>query len=121
MHLEGGIFMTNQNKRRFQLKLKATSIGTQNPDNINKVQKCLTRYGYHTATMSLGILDKPNSEALKRQFQQVRGLKAKGQLDAQIKLSVLIKKHLRIVGRVLLLIIPEGGLLCPLEERRLKI
>jgi len=78
--------MTNKSKRRFQLKLKSASVGTQDPE-ITKVQQYLTRYGYLATTMSPGTLDKPTSAALKT-FQEVQGLKATGNVNADTTVAL---------------------------------
>jgi len=66
---------------QFQLTLTQASLGDQDPE-LEKVQDYLTRFSYLTTTVSPGTLDAPTSEALET-FQQVRGLEASGELNAE--------------------------------------
>jgi Matrixin/Putative peptidoglycan binding domain len=73
--------VNSESTLRFQITLTQASLGEQDPE-LEKVQEYLTRYGYLTTTISPGTLDAPTSEALET-FQQVRGLEASGELNAE--------------------------------------
>ena len=67
--------------QRFELGIKSASVGEEH-DEITKVQKYLTRFGYLSSVIKPGKLDDPTSEALKT-FQQVIGVEATGELNAK--------------------------------------
>ena len=64
---------------RFSISLESAKVGTVS-DEITKVQKYLTRFGYLKKVTATGKLDKTSSEALKT-FQRSFGLKATGTLN----------------------------------------
>jgi hypothetical protein len=75
--------------KRFQLDNKSAALGAVS-DNIEKVQKYLTKFGYLSSVVSTGKLDSPTSKALKT-FQGVFGIKASGELDT--KTNTALQQH----------------------------
>ncbi|MFI9174183.1 matrixin family metalloprotease [Streptomyces lincolnensis] len=65
--------------QRFALEVKELHRGDKH-EEVGKLQKYLTKYGYLTTTVTPGQLDDATSDAL-RMFQGIGGISATGELD----------------------------------------
>jgi len=65
--------------QRFTLDVKELHHGDKHQE-VGKLQKYLTKYGYLTTTVTPGVLDDATSDAL-RMFQNIGGISETGELD----------------------------------------